>query len=614
MPAVAILISLLLGPSLAAVAQSPARFLYNTRVRTGQELIEKKRYGEAITEFEAALVLEPSNAEGYHNLGNALRLWGDSTGAERALRKAITLQPRFPQAYFALGLVLGDRVGEERRGLAEFQKAVDQEPSYAEAHFNIGVVHWKDGDLEAALNAFRRASSLKPDSAVYRLRLGQALARLGQDDDAAGNLEEAVRLDPGSFQARYQLALLLRKKGDERRAAQQFAAAERLKASSATTIGTDISNLAYQQGLTLLEQGHLDQAIARLTEALVEPHNERNVRNALGIAHQRKGSVATALGEFRKVIALDAGSPDAHLNYGTVLLATGDAMQAEKEFRTCLELDPGFVEAHFNLGLLFASKRRWSEAATQLRTALGLQPRNVRVRWNLARVLRDSGDRTGAVAEYAQVCARDASLADAHLEFGRVLLAEGRREDAIRIWQTALQRNPTHRALHDELTTELDRMGRADESKRQRYVFGLLTGQDLRNAMNAVDASTCKQAATLLRALLDRDSTLDAARRQLAFALFVCEDYKASAAEYGRLVTADRADYELRLNLAVALYRARRIVEAREQLEHLLRDDPDSAKAIYHLAMIQWTDGDKTAALELFHRARRLDPTVTIPH
>jgi Flp pilus assembly protein TadD len=118
----------------------------------------------------------------------------------------------------------------------------------------------------------------------------------------------------------------------------------------------------------------------------------------------------------------------------------------------------------------------------------------------------------------------------------------------------------------------------------------------------------------LLRALLDRDPTLEAARRQLAFALFACEDYKASAAQYRRLVTADPTDYDLRLNLGVALYRARQITEARQQLEQLVSDDPDFAQAIYQLGMIQWTDGDKTAALELFHRARRLDPTVTIPH
>lgn len=614
MPVLAVLVSFLLVPFPAAIAQSPAPLSYDARVRTGQQLIEKKRYGEAVNEFEAALLLEPSSADAYYNLGNALRLWGDLTGAGRALLKAVTLQPHFPRAHFVFGLVLGDRVGDERQGLAEFQKAAAQQPSYAEAHFNIGVVHWKANELEPAINAFRRAVSLKPDSVVYRFRLGQALARAGYDEDAARNLEEAIRLDPSYFQARYQLALLLRKQGDKRKSAEQFAAAQRLKSSRPTTTGMDQSNLSYQQGMTLLEQGRLDQAIARMTEALIEPHNEQNVRSALGIAHQRKGSFAAALGEFRKVIALDPGSPDAHLNYGTLLMETGDATQAEKEFRTCLEIDPGFVEAHFNLGLLFASKRRWSEAADHLRTALELQPRHTKARWNLARVLRDSGNRGGAIAEYLRVCRRDRSLADAHLEFGRLLLAGGKPDDAIRIWQAALQHNPTHRPLHEELTRELDRLGRAEASRRQRHVFGLLAGDGYQQALHELDAGRCQQAATLLRALLDRDSTLDAVRRRLAFALFMCEDYKASAAEYRRLAGADPAGYDLRLSLGVALYRAHQIAEARQQLEQLLLDDPDSAQVPYHLGMIHWTDGDKTTALELFHRARRQDPTVTIPH
>lgn len=613
MPALAVLGSFLLVLLPAAVAQSSERHSYGTRVRTGQDLIDKKRYGQAITEFEAALRLEPSNPEAYYNLGNALRLWGDSAGSERALLQAVTLQPQFPRAYFALGLVHGDRVGEERRGLAYFQKAVAQDPTYAAAHFNIGMVHWKAGELESAIHAFGRASSLKPDSGLYRLRLGQALARAGEDENAALNLEEAVRLDPGDFQARYQFALLLRKQGHTKRAAEHFAAAERLKASAAITVGADQSNLAYRQGMALLEQGRLDQAIVRLTDALAAPHNERNVRNALGIAHQRKGSFAAALGEFRKVIALDASSPDAHLNYGTTLLTTGDVTQAEKEFRTCLEIDPSFAEAHFNLGLLFASSRRWNAAAEQLRTALSLEPRNAKARWNLARVLRDSGDHTSAIAEYAQVFARDRSLADAHLEYGGVLLAEGKPNDAIRIWQAALLRNPTHRPLHEELIKQLDRMGKDDESERQRHVFGLLSGEDYRRALHELGAGRCQEAATLLRALLDRDSTLDSARRQLAAALFACENYKASAAEYTRLA-ADPTDYDLRLNLGVALYRAGEIAEARQQLEQLLRDDVDSPQAAYHLGIIHWTDGDKTAAIDLFHRARRLDPTVTIPH
>jgi tetratricopeptide (TPR) repeat protein len=613
-PALALLVSFFSSPFPAAVAQSPANLFYRARVSTGQRLIEKKHYGEALTEFEAALRLEPSNPEAHYNLGNALRLWGDLAGAERALVRALAIQPQFPRAHFALGLVLGDRVGDEQRGLAEFEQAAAQDPSYAEAHFNIGMAYWKAGKLEPAINAFRLAVGLKRDSVVYQFRLGQALVRAGHDEEAARTLEAAIELDPGHFQARYQLGLLLRKQGAERQAVEQFAAAEELKAHSHTTIGTDQSNLAYQQGLTLLQQGRLDQAIARLTEALVEPHSERDVRNALGIAYQRKRLFAVALVEFRKVIALDANSPDAHLNYGSLLMATGDAVQAEKEFRTCLEIEPRFVEAHFNLGLFFASRRQWSDAAAQLRTTLELQPRHAKARWNLARVLRDSGDRAAAEVEYGRVCGLNRSLTEAHVEFGQLLLAAEKPDAAIDVWQAALQRNPTYQPLHDLLTRELDRLGRTEASERQRQILHTLTEGGYRQALAEIDAGTCQPAATRLRALLERDSKLDAVRHKLAFALFACEEYAASAAEYQRLTAADPTDFELRLNIGVALYRAHQIAEARQQLEQLVRDDPDSAQAHYQLGMIHWTDGDKAVALESFHQARRLDPTVTIPH
>jgi hypothetical protein len=33
----------------------------------------------------------------------------------------------------------------KQRGLAEFEQAAAQDPSYAEAHFNIGMAYWKAG-------------------------------------------------------------------------------------------------------------------------------------------------------------------------------------------------------------------------------------------------------------------------------------------------------------------------------------------------------------------------------------------------------------------------------------------------------------------------------------
>src|SRR5262249_28172835 len=122
-------------------------------MRLGQYHLQRADAGRAATEFETAAKLKPDSAPAHYNLGVALRLWGDPQGAEKALREALRIQPRFPEAHFVLGLVLGDRVGSESRGLAEFEMAVAQNPKFADAHFNIGIVHWKQDEVEPAIAA-----------------------------------------------------------------------------------------------------------------------------------------------------------------------------------------------------------------------------------------------------------------------------------------------------------------------------------------------------------------------------------------------------------------------------------------------------------------------------
>src|SRR5882724_5022724 len=171
---------------------------FDEHLRLGQYYLEHKRAGRAATEFEVAARLQPDSAAAYYNLGAALRLWGDPQGAEKALHEALRLQPRFPEAHFVLGLVLGDRVGYESMGLAEFEAAVAQDPSYADAHFNIGIIRWKRAEVEAAIESFRKAAASRPDNPAFRFRLGQALAQAGNMAQGVDELKRAVQLDPAN--------------------------------------------------------------------------------------------------------------------------------------------------------------------------------------------------------------------------------------------------------------------------------------------------------------------------------------------------------------------------------------------------------------------------------
>jgi tetratricopeptide (TPR) repeat protein len=599
--------------SALSLAQEPASV--EEHLRLGQYFLENNAAGRAVSEFEAATGLAPERADALYNLGNALRLWGDADGAEGTLRKALDLQPHFPEAHFVLGLLLGDQVGSEHLGLSEFEAAIAQKPDYAEAHFNIGIIHWKSGEAERALKAFRLAVEANPRSAAYRVRLGQTLAQLDQGSEAIVELKQAAELNPGSFEAHYQLGRELLKQGDDKKAAHQhIEIAKRLKESGQSAVDGDQSHLSYRQGLAALEQGRLKDAIDLLTAALDGARSESAVRSALGIAYQRSGDRAKARDEFQRVVVIEPNSPDGHLNYGTLLMLNGDTAGAEREFRECLRIDPNFVEAHYNLGLVSAAGRRWESAVISFSSALRLQPNHVRARWNLARVLRDSGDRVAALAEYRKACAADRTLAQAYLEYGQLLDTSGETAAAIVVLGDALRRHPTHRPLHELFLAVLEKTEQRDAAARQRRKFLILTEEsNYLQGVNALDAGDFEKAVGVFRELLHGHPELHEVRRPLALALFAKNDYAAAAAEYRRLLEIAPDDTDLRLNLATTLWRANSFAEARKELEQVLRIEPDSARACHQMALTYWEEGERARAMEFFHQARRLDPGVTVP-
>jgi tetratricopeptide (TPR) repeat protein len=160
----------------------------------------------------------------------------------------------------------------------------------------------------------------------------------------------------------------------------------------------------------------------------------------------------------------------------------------------------------------------------------------------------------------------------------------------------------------------LERAGQNDAADRQRRKFLLLTKEsNYEQGVRALDAGDFDQAIATFRELLDRHSELTEVRRRLAVALFASREYDAAAAEYRSLLEVEPDDADLRLNLSTALWRAKSFLEARKELDQVLRSTPDSAQACHQMALIYWEEGERTRAMEYFHRARKLDPSVAVP-
>ncbi len=100
-----------------------------------------------------AVVLRPSLAAGWLNLGNVCIDIDDRAEAERHYRAAIRLNPGLAQAFASLGhLLLGD--GRIAEAIGACEAAVRLAPGMAEAHWNLAVAYLLTGNLTRGLREY----------------------------------------------------------------------------------------------------------------------------------------------------------------------------------------------------------------------------------------------------------------------------------------------------------------------------------------------------------------------------------------------------------------------------------------------------------------------------
>lgn len=161
---------------------------------------------KAVSLFEKAVELDPSYAQAWAGLADALAMgtqsFGDTADAlEPALeagRKAVTLDPQLAEGHKALGLVqeLLDRPEE---GLSSYLKAVDLNPSYAPVIMNIGSRHFGAGRYDEALKWHRRGVELQPGVSRWDATVALQYHFLGYDDIAVRWLDRALASQPGAI-------------------------------------------------------------------------------------------------------------------------------------------------------------------------------------------------------------------------------------------------------------------------------------------------------------------------------------------------------------------------------------------------------------------------------
>ncbi|MBN1945549.1 MAG: tetratricopeptide repeat protein [Bradymonadales bacterium] len=163
-------------------------------------------------------------------------------------------------------------------GLICLTPSPDAQATEAEARIEIaqGDMAWEAGTVEEALRHYQAAIESSPDLAIAHGRLGVALFTAGRREEAIAALERAVALDPHHARTRLDLALAYLAQGD------LFWAADELREAGLLAPGDP--EIAYHEGLVLIDLGENEAGMERLALAAGDPALEPKARYHLGIA------------------------------------------------------------------------------------------------------------------------------------------------------------------------------------------------------------------------------------------------------------------------------------------------------------------------------------------
>ena len=168
--------------------------------RLGNILRARKRYGEAVDVYSAALKLIPKPDKRhwsiFYSRGTCYERLKNWPAAEADLQKALELYPDQPLALNYLGYSWVDQNRNLKQGMSLIEKAVALKPDDGYIVDSLGWAHYKLGNFAEAVRFLERAVELKPQDPVLNDHLGDALWRVGREREAKFQWDQSLTLDP----------------------------------------------------------------------------------------------------------------------------------------------------------------------------------------------------------------------------------------------------------------------------------------------------------------------------------------------------------------------------------------------------------------------------------
>jgi tetratricopeptide (TPR) repeat protein len=239
--------------------------------------------------------------------------------------------------YFTYGIAFVE-YGYVDEAQAAFHRAIDADPGYEAAWFNLGTIYLNKKMYPEAQKSLREAARLNPQDADAWNNLGMIAGQQEKYDEALSDFLQAARANPNHA-------------------------------------------LAVENMMRIYQyQGRAAEAQKTLEELIVKAPENSGLHLALGMALVAQKEMPRAREELESAIRLQPDSSDAMNDLGAVLLQMGQSQEALSWFERCRRIAPEFDRPYINSALIYNASGQPAMARQLLEEFLARHPDDTDVR------------------------------------------------------------------------------------------------------------------------------------------------------------------------------------------------------------------------------------------
>src|ERR1700722_5594242 len=284
--------------------------------------------------------------------------------------------------------------------------------------------------------------------------IAQAEDAIQKKDFAAAEplLKKALEKDPNNFQAWFDLGFALN--GLER--SEESVAAYRKSVAAKPDVYESNLNLGLM--LVRANKPEAEQFLRAATTLKPTAHVEEGQARAwLALAHLLENKKPEeAFEAYRKASELTPRDPEPHLSAGLLHERRKEFLNAETEYKLVLALDPQILdpqnkEAAIGLTNIYMKSTRLADAEPLLRKLAAERPDDAAIHLQLGRVLEAQGKKDDAIAELQTAVKLNPGDSDAERELVDLLASAGKNDQAETVYRALIAAQPNDAELHRRL-------------------------------------------------------------------------------------------------------------------------------------------------------------------